>query len=466
MKILHYMFGIPPVRVGGLVRYATDLMKRQYQMGHEVTLLIPGNISKNGRRKTVISPCRNNYMQIPSYDICNPLPIPMCNGITDIQSFTQCCDGREFAVFLQKLKPQIIHIHTFMGLHREFLDEAEKAGIPMIFTTHDYFGICPTAVMLFRGHICEDTEWENCGFCCQNAFSQRRLKIEQSEWYRIFRKHPGAVRVTKQTMRKVGSLTCKSIKLLQTVFGIQRSKERLPGKTSWNGKDYAVLKKYYASMFARISYFHFNSTTARTIFERRLGQLRGEVVPVSHSQIDDHRKKRVYGKKLRIGYLGSWAEHKGFFDLIKVCDALVKDGCTKLELHIYSDTDQRTEPYVVNHACFDADQLGDVFCDMDLLTLPGIWPETFGLVALEALSYGVPVVFSAYAGAIDLLHAYPDIGFAYDGSMRGLKEILQKIYENRELLLMANDNILKMDDEFSYDRHVSQILYLYERFIR
>ncbi|KAI4448535.1 hypothetical protein C823_003055 [Eubacterium plexicaudatum ASF492] len=51
MKVLHYMFGIPPVRVGGLVRYATDLMKQELRIGIDVRLLIPGAIPGNGRKK-------------------------------------------------------------------------------------------------------------------------------------------------------------------------------------------------------------------------------------------------------------------------------------------------------------------------------------------------------------------------------------------------------------------------------
>ena len=44
-----------------------------------------------------------------------------------------------------------------------------------------------------------------------------------------------------------------------------------------------------------------------------------------------------------------------------------------------------------------------VFAETDLLVVPSICPETFGYVALEALSCGVPVLLSGNVGARDIL---------------------------------------------------------------
>ena len=43
-KILHYLHGLPPVRVGGLVDYALDLAEVQRKQGYNVELLTPGAI--------------------------------------------------------------------------------------------------------------------------------------------------------------------------------------------------------------------------------------------------------------------------------------------------------------------------------------------------------------------------------------------------------------------------------------
>ena len=169
MKILHYMPGLPPVRDGGLVRYAIDLMKQEMLMGEKIMLLIPGALSWNGKNQVKIKRYRGNARGLPSYVIVHPLPISMGNGISDIPAYTKACDHRVYADFLRRTMPDIIHIHTFMGLHREFLAEAKKLKIPVVFTTHDYFGICPKADLMLADAVCTDNMWKQCRACCKHA---------------------------------------------------------------------------------------------------------------------------------------------------------------------------------------------------------------------------------------------------------------------------------------------------------
>ena len=50
----------------------------------------------------------------------------------------------------KKEKPDVIHIHTFMGLYAEFLEAAKQLQIKTVFTTHDYYAICPKGNMLCK----------------------------------------------------------------------------------------------------------------------------------------------------------------------------------------------------------------------------------------------------------------------------------------------------------------------------
>ena len=45
---------------------------------------------------------------------------------------------------------------------------------------------------------------------------------------------------------------------------------------------------------------------------------------------------------------------------------------------------------------------------MDMLIVPSLCYETFGLVVLEALSFGVPVMVSATVGAKDIVKTYDE----------------------------------------------------------
>lgn len=455
MKILHYMFGRPPVRGGGLVRYALDLMERELAMGEEVSLLIPGTLPKDTDRQVKIYRSMGNRVHMPVYCIYNPLPVSMCNGILDIDAFTKKCSAAAYAGFLQQIQPDIIHIHTLMGLHQEFMAEAQKLGIPIVFTTHDYFGICPTAAMVFADRICTDRAWKQCGLCCQNAYSMKKLRMEQSGLYHFYRKHRWMTGLIHK-----GFLKNHFPSMRAPEIAVVKDTDKIGGG---HVKDYSGLKKYYEDMFAKVSCFHFNSMLSRDIYRTRLGNIKGIVLAVSHAGIGDHRRLRQYGKTLRIGYFGGFLRHKGGFQLLDVCRELYEEGCRNLELHIYSDTWGREDAFVVNHGNFQNGQLVDVFEDIDILAVPSQCPETFGLVVLEAFSYGVPVLVSENVGAKDILQDNPGCGIQYDGSAAGLKDTLRQLYEaHGQLLSKMNHTIWGMDDIFSYQAHVEKIMGMYQ----
>lgn len=454
MTILHYLPGLPPVRDGGLARYAMDLIRQEMRMGEKAMLLIPGVIPKNASRKAKIKRYKSHALGMPAYTVFHPLPIPMGNGITDIGAFTETCDSRIYVDFLRRVKPDIIHIHTLMGLHQEFLEAARRLGIPTVFTTHDYFGLCPKSDLMFAGKICKDREWSKCGFCCSSAYSAKRLRIEQSGWYRFYRKHKWMVSIVH---KGIGKNVRKELRA-PAVANVQRADAVIPKSI----QDYSRLRAYYFGMFAKITCFHFNSTIAEEMYSSRLGEIRGQVIGISHSGIGDHRRKRRTGKKLRLGYFGGWLEHKGFFLLMDVCTDMYAHGYREMELHICSETQQRKEAFVVCHPRYAAQQMQHMFCQIDLLVVPSIWQETFGLVVLEALSFGVPVVISKNVGAKDLLTRNPGCGIEYDGSAEGLRRVLVHIYEHRGTLREMNRRIRAMGDEFSYEEHVKQVLKLYQ----
>mgnify|MGYP000249698722 CR=1 FL=1 len=86
MNILHYSLGFPPFRRGGMTQYCLDLMIEQTKVGHQVGLLWPGRLydltpkSKvNQKQKYKLQ----NDLYCTSYELLNPLPIPLMDGIQD-----------------------------------------------------------------------------------------------------------------------------------------------------------------------------------------------------------------------------------------------------------------------------------------------------------------------------------------------------------------------------------------------
>lgn len=457
MRILHYMPGFPPVHSGGMVRYAIDLIRQESMMGHEVAVLIPGHLPKNRDRMTKIREVKSRRKQsaeqgrIRIFEIYNPQPVPMGYGMLDLLAFMKACGEEPYREFLGQNRPELIHMHTLMGIHREFLLAAKDRKIPIVYTTHDYFGLCPMGNLFCDGQICRIQSEKNCWKCCQNAYSGNKLRLVHARAYRKYRK-------CRLVVRAVHSESIRKFFRTEKDAGFRK----MPGMMEdEKRKGYSALRDYYKDLFCMVSIFHFNSSTARDVYQSWLGNIKGQVIPVSHRQIRDRRCKRSYAGRLRIGYFGNWSMHKGFFALMNACEGLYRGGRTDMELHVYSDSDRRAECFVKNHPLFKWQELGDVMDTIDVLAVPSLWAETFGLVALEALSYGVPSVISQNAGVKDLLEHDQNAGFLYDGTQSGLEQTLRNIYDHREMLEKANAAILHMNFDFSYETHVDKIIGMY-----
>ena len=82
-----------------------------------------------------------------------------------------------FYDFLKKKNINIIHIHTLMGLPKEFISAAKNLGIKVIYTSHDYFGLCPKLGFIYNGQICNNDNYEKCIACNETSLSLNKIKL-------------------------------------------------------------------------------------------------------------------------------------------------------------------------------------------------------------------------------------------------------------------------------------------------
>ena len=190
MTILHYFLGFPPYRSGGMTKFAYDLMEAQVNDGEKVVALWPGKMNLILPPKVKIKK-RKPIKEIENYEIINPLPISLDEGIENIKEFTKECNRNIYIEFFKTVNPEAIHIHTLMGMHKELIDAANQLGIRTIFTTHDYFGICPKVTLYKSDGVCDnDNNCKDCAKCNQSALSIEKIKIMQSPLYRKYKNIP------------------------------------------------------------------------------------------------------------------------------------------------------------------------------------------------------------------------------------------------------------------------------------
>lgn len=393
MRILHYSLGFPPFRRGGMTKYCMDLMTEQTKQGHEVALLWPGAfkrvdssilIKSHGVQKL------SKDCSVGSFELRNSLPVPLLDGIRDIDAYTQSKDADSLKRFLIGNKIDVLHVHTLMGLPKELLEVCHLQGIRTVFTSHDYFGICPKWGLERNGKPCiDDHNCFDCAACNQNALSLNKIRILQSKAYRVVKDAP-FIKVLRRKHNAALSEDLKSIPEQYTSTGNTKA------------AGYRRLRQYYVDMLESFDVLHFNSNTTKEVYSRYCDISHGCVVSITNSAVLNHKQLHEAHSPVRFAYFGPADRHKGFWELLEACDLLWKERPYSFELHVFMNPDI-DRPFLRKHNAYRYEELPQIMESIDMSVIPSQWYETFGFTVLEAMSFGVPALLTENVGAKDLI---------------------------------------------------------------
>ena len=400
LNILHYSLGFPPYRTGGLTKFCTDLMKEQVKEGDQVSLLWPGEIRLSGGHTKIRK--RRSLDGIASFEVMNPAPVSYDEGIVAISAFTIQGDLKVYEQFLQSVRPEVIHIHTLMGLHRNLLAAAKKMGIRTVFTAHDFFP------------------------CNMTALSLRKIQVLQSPAYRILKDSPIVKKLRKGHRDEYLS-----------------GQAAVGGKPIRTAEDYRKLREYYRSLLDLMDMIHYNSSVTRAVYEQYMGGRKSILIPITHGDIQDHRKKKKSGRPIRFTYLSAQSAAKGYFVLRSVLDELWKER-QDFELNVFFKPTEDA-PYIRQHERYDYAQLERIMDHTDVLLQPSVWNETFGYTVIEALSYGVPVIVSDHVGAKDVIpEGAGEVVSSKDELLAALKNLSAAQLEKMNAVILAKFHVTTM----------------------
>ncbi|HBM81370.1 MAG TPA: glycosyl transferase family 1 [Clostridiaceae bacterium] len=453
MRILHYSLGLPPYRTGGLTKYSYDLMRQQQKQGNRVILLFPGHYNFINHKVKVSRVDKHNKIEV--YEIVNPLPVPLMGGIKHPTEFCKKTDINIYMDFLSKIYPDIIHIHTLMGLHKEFLEAAKRLKIKTVFTTHDYFGLCPKVNFIdYKGKVCKDNNnFNKCLLCNSRGYSAKLIFAMQSRLYRKFKDSTLVINLRHDKKEKISNSLINSRKLIKEL------------DKNINANDYSNLRDYYYKMFEMIDCFHFNSSISKEVYKSFI-RCKGEIVNITHSDIKDHRKLKEYhsGNNINILYIGPQEFYKGYFLLKDSLDELISTGINNFVLNVYGNNinNNSDSGYIRYFGRFNYNQLDEIFNKADLLVIPSIWKETFGFIGLEAMSYGLPVIATRNVGFKDIIKN-GNTGIIIEPYKEALVGVLKKVVLNPKILEDINKNIVYSDFNYSMGNHAKQIYSLYKK---
>lgn len=441
MRILHYALGFPPYSTGGLTKYAVDIALEQIRCGNKVAVLWPGTINKHLEQRIQK---KSNYQGIESYELKNPEYLPQIYGVQECDEFQKQRDVSVYVDFLKVFRPDVIHIHTLMGMSLEFLKAAKQLNIKTVYTTHDFFGICPKTTLFFNKKSCKNNkECIGCHICCENALSIKKMKILQSVCYRTVKNTWVIKKIRKGSKGKIFAAE-------DEVKVIDRHDERYRDR-------YKKLRRGYMEYIDEISVIHFNSNYMKEIFGLYTNAEKGIVCNITHSGIKNN--KDLYSKKIengfiQIAYLGAIAEYKGFYMLKDALDDLYAQGFSNFGLTIYNDI-SNPSPYMTVMPPYKYDDLQRVMNRADIVI--ALHDVSYGFTVLEALSYGVPVMISEEVGAKDLV-LRDETGIVCEYDLDDVKNKLECILNNPESIEIMKKNVKEGFDVPLIEEHVKTLI--------
>lgn len=443
MKILHYSLGFPPYRSGGLTKYSYDLMVEQSKQGNDVSLLWPGRMLLMSNKIKIKE--GEGKCGVKSYELINPLPVSLDEGIKNIPEYMKKGETEIFISFLKKFKPDVIHIHTLMGLYKEFIEAANILNIRVVYTAHDKFGICPKVTFFRNGDICKDYKMcEGCSDCNNTALSLNKIRVMQSVCYRKYKNH----KIVKYIRKKHRSQFFK-------VKNCEIEKKNTISKNK-NSSKYIELRKYYISMLEKCDIIHFNSSITRDIFLEFCTPKAYRVINISHSDITDNKKIKKFNNELKLTFLSQANDGKGFSVLKEALDRLEQTE-RKFVLNVYDKVISKSS-YMNVKENYEYSELEKIFDETDILIAPSVWQETFGFTVIEALSYGVPVLISDRVGAKDIVK--DEYGWIVKGnSQQAIYDVISKVTVKQ--LKEKNSNIVNKYIIKSFEEYVVDNYKLY-----
>ena len=435
MKIVEYTLGLPPYRRGGLPRYSTDL-SLELSKKDEVLLMYPGSINPFSE-KIKITTKKTTY-PFRVLELKNGLPVSLGLGIdaNNIDKFIAKRNIDEFKRFIDREKPDVVHFHTLMGAPIEMLDYLHRERIKMVFTTHDFYGLCPK--MLSKNPISKLTNSVCTDDCmvCKNGPSYTKLLVMQTHLYEHFKESKLIKKVRKSRKTQLND------KVDSEYFTIEQARLRLK------------LRQYYLEMYRLIDSFHFNSSVAQDYIMQYLPNIKGKVVPITHSGLTDNRNRKYEEHdKLVVGYVGPYDHKKGFYRLAKIAESM-----PDVTFRFYGDVVDSLvfqKSNVENYGIVSAASLQQAYRDMDVLVVPSLWHETFGFVVLEALLQGTACIVSDTLGAKDLI--------PLEARCKNDKEIIGRIEKLKRIGKLATIRkcVRDLDLDYKLTQHVQNIKNLF-----
>ena len=291
---------------------------------------------------------------------------------------------------VEELSPDVAHLHSLLGFSMALPRALDAAGVPSVYTSHNYWPICPRMYLFGPDlSLCggPDEDGGNCAPCL-GAAGRADLYAER-------------------------------LRAGRTMLGVHVDRHLA---VSRRVRDLFVGAGHDPS---RIHVLHQQPETVDALWAS-VGSRR-PLVP-------------TLDRALRVGFIGSLYPHKGAHVLVQ---ALQDFRPGEIEGHLFGGGGERyvdalreldSAGVVRFHGGYDPGDLPRLLGEVDVVCVPSVWEDCAPLVVAEALAARAPVVASRIGGIPDFVRDGETGFLVAHGDAAALAGSLRRFLENPRLL--------------------------------
>jgi glycosyltransferase involved in cell wall biosynthesis len=399
VRVLLITHRFPPASSAGTEVYAAELGVQLAKLGCQVEVF---TAEKDvGRRD--LSLHRREHRGLVVHELVQNLYL---------ERFEQTWDrpevDRVFAEVLERVRPDVVHVHHLLYLSVGLLDVARERGVPVVMTLHDFWLECPRFGQLVHadGSLCQRVEAERCGTCLP-SLGWRQSNLAR----RVGRALAGVHALTGVDLagaaRRAATKTSED-----SAWQAPPADEAQVYAQAVKVRDAALRERVLPRVQRFISPSHF---LAGRMIAWGIPAERIEVLPsgVDRANFADRERVPRTGP-LRVRFLGTQVPLKGAHVLLEAWGLLSESRRAQGTLTL-NGPDGFQPAYVAKlraladrvgatlGGALDREGVARALAETDLLVVPSQWFENRPLIVLEALATGTPLCVSDLGGQIELV---------------------------------------------------------------
>lgn len=315
---------------------------------------------------------------------------------------------------LRQFQPDVVHVHNFFPqLSPSIYDACIDAGVPVVQTLHNYRLICPGAMLMRDGKICEQ--------CLDGS-------PYQAAWYGCYRNS------------KLGSLVVADM--------VARHRRR----STWRHKVDAFIA---LTGFAKAKFV--------------AAGFPADKIAVKANFVDDPLPDTAAPKAARQAFalfVGRISEEKGIATLLQAWSALPRPQLLKVAGAGPLEPLLQGLNNVEALGRQSAAEVGHLMRQAAFLLLPSEWYEGFPLVLVEAFAHGLPVLASRLGSMADIIED-GKTGLLFEpGNPRDLADKAQWLLDNPGQAGILGDNARQAYlEKYTPERNYRQLIEIYQSVI-